>query len=371
MRLYVLLTSLLATALAVAVLALPRVELDEARATARAEITEDLALLAVRGASSGGAAGSGEGDLAAWAEARGVSLGLARAGQVTFISGDADEPLLVAAIEDLALRAASDGPGPEDAAAGWLRVHVSRSDGRIVAAGVIPHGEGFVVLARAVEEPAAAGLVARTRALLDAGDEAPIEVLGALAGGLVLLMLGLILAGRRRARGERRPAPTAIDPAPSAEEGEPRSLPDPTPAPMPQPAARPITARVAPPADPWRPDERDRPAAVPRAGAAEDEDDALPEVEPLPVPGPTLAGDAPTLKTPALSAQELAMRVLYDDFMALRARCGEPTSGLDYPAFCETVRRNEASLRARHGCASVRLEVLENNGRAALRMVPA
>lgn len=393
MRIYVLLTSLLATALAVAVLALPRVELDGARAVARADIAEGLALFAVREGGAAAAGGSEEEALAAWAEARGVALGLARAGQVTFSSG-AEDPSLRAALEDLALRAASEGPGPEDAAAGWLRVNVWRAEGRIVAAGAIPYGEGFVVLARSVGEPAALGPVARVRALVSAGDDAPIEVVGPLAGGLVLLLLGLVLARRPRAERARdaQARSAAATPAAPRLEAEPSPAAGAVPVPTPPPSAapRPVTAKVAPVGDPWRPDEQHRPAALASygaddAGSGDDGDDALPEVEPLPAPSAAPAppapapalplaqvpgSDAPTLETPALSAQELALRVLYDDFMALRARCGEPTSGLNYSAFCETVRRNEASLRARHGCSSVRLEVFENNGRAALRMVP-
>lgn len=61
---------------------------------------------------------------------------------------------------------------------------------------------------------------------------------------------------------------------------------------------------------------------------------------------------------------------VYDQFLATKRSCGEPTTGLAYDKFAEKLVRNRDDLRAKTGCREVRFTVYVKDGKAALKATP-
>ncbi|MEZ4300935.1 MAG: MXAN_5187 family protein [Polyangiaceae bacterium] len=63
-------------------------------------------------------------------------------------------------------------------------------------------------------------------------------------------------------------------------------------------------------------------------------------------------------------------RRVYEEFLALKQQCGEPTSNLTFEKFKGTLQRNKDALVARHNCARVKFTVYVKEGKAALKASP-
>jgi hypothetical protein len=63
-------------------------------------------------------------------------------------------------------------------------------------------------------------------------------------------------------------------------------------------------------------------------------------------------------------------RVVYDDFVRTKRECGEPTDGLTFEKFQQTLRKNRDALMQRHGCKRVKFSVYVKEGRASLKATP-
>lgn|GEM_PF-758064 len=63
-------------------------------------------------------------------------------------------------------------------------------------------------------------------------------------------------------------------------------------------------------------------------------------------------------------------RKTFDEFVALKKQCGERTESLTYDKFSDKLRKNRASLMAKHKCKSVRFQVYVKDGKAALKATP-
>ena len=61
---------------------------------------------------------------------------------------------------------------------------------------------------------------------------------------------------------------------------------------------------------------------------------------------------------------------VYDQFLAVKKSCNEPTSGLSYPKFAEKLVKNRDDLMAKTGCREVRFTVYVKDGKAALKATP-
>ena len=68
--------------------------------------------------------------------------------------------------------------------------------------------------------------------------------------------------------------------------------------------------------------------------------------------------------------EELHFQQIFDEFLALKKACGESTEKLTFDAFAEKLRSNRDALMAKHGCKSVRFQVYEKDGKAALKASP-
>jgi hypothetical protein len=117
-------------------------------------------------------------------------------------------------------------------------------------------------------------------------------------------------------------------------------------APPPRPAAPPPRAKTPPPV-----------AAAPPPRALDD--DILASTGNL---RPPPAGDD--------GDEDAYFRSVFDEFVALKAQCGEPTAGLTFGKFVDKLRRNRDELLAKPGTTGVRFSVYVKDGKAALKATP-
>jgi hypothetical protein len=61
---------------------------------------------------------------------------------------------------------------------------------------------------------------------------------------------------------------------------------------------------------------------------------------------------------------------VFEDYLALRQRCGESIVGLSLEKFVAKLQSNREQLVAKHGCKSAQFTVYEKDGKAAIRAVP-
>jgi hypothetical protein len=60
----------------------------------------------------------------------------------------------------------------------------------------------------------------------------------------------------------------------------------------------------------------------------------------------------------------------FEDFIRTKKQCGEPTDGLTFEKFSQTLRKNRDQLMARHACKRVKFSVYVKDGRASLKATP-
>jgi hypothetical protein len=63
-------------------------------------------------------------------------------------------------------------------------------------------------------------------------------------------------------------------------------------------------------------------------------------------------------------------REIFQDFLRVRAECGEPAQGLPYERFRQKLQANKATLVAKYGCRTVRFQVYVKDGKTALKATP-
>ena len=136
-------------------------------------------------------------------------------------------------------------------------------------------------------------------------------------------------------------------------------------------AAPPPAATMGPPSDEF--------AAVSPSSIIESP--ALPPPPPVPaavVPPPPPAAAAPlvppkikaTIVGQPLDEEMLHFQQVYEEYLALRAKCGEPTTGIPADKFFAKLRSNRDQLIAKYGCRSARFSVYVKDGKAAIKASP-
>lgn len=60
----------------------------------------------------------------------------------------------------------------------------------------------------------------------------------------------------------------------------------------------------------------------------------------------------------------------YNNFVETKKQCGEPTAGLTYDKFAQTLRKNREQIISKHGATRVRFTVYVKEGKAALKATP-
>ena len=63
-------------------------------------------------------------------------------------------------------------------------------------------------------------------------------------------------------------------------------------------------------------------------------------------------------------------RAIFDEFVALKRRCGESIDNLTFDRFLNKLRANRDALIAKHGCRTVKFQVYVKDGKAALKASP-
>jgi hypothetical protein len=98
------------------------------------------------------------------------------------------------------------------------------------------------------------------------------------------------------------------------------------------------------------------------AGDDDDDDDA------------TMVGAVPAeilaQATGEASAEPAEWLGVFDDFVRTKKQCGEPTDGLTFDKFAQTLKKNRDALIERHGCKRVKFTVYVKDGRASLKATP-
>lgn len=89
---------------------------------------------------------------------------------------------------------------------------------------------------------------------------------------------------------------------------------------------------------------------------------------PQPPGGAAAAVAAPS----SVSAEDIEAewRGVFDQFVATKTQCGEPTEGFTYEKFRKTLVKNRDALVARHGVSRVKFSVYVKDGKAALKASP-
>lgn len=156
------------------------------------------------------------------------------------------------------------------------------------------------------------------------------------------------------------PAPAAVPAAPAPAPPPPAAAPAPPPAPFAPPAPAPVAA--PPPPAPVTPGG----FALGGPGPIHDDFD---EDE-----GQTMVAQVPEELLAAAAEQqseeERHFHDVFDQFVAMKRQCGEPTAGLTFERFSQTLRKNKQAIVSKHGAKSVRFTVYEKNGKAALKATP-
>ncbi len=97
------------------------------------------------------------------------------------------------------------------------------------------------------------------------------------------------------------------------------------------------------------------------------EGEAAPSVRkpPPPVPGSAAAADAA-----GAADEETEWKGVFEQFLAMKEQCGEPTAGMTFEKFKTTLQRNKDALVQR-GATAVKFTVYAKEGKAALKATPA
>ncbi len=161
-----------------------------------------------------------------------------------------------------------------------------------------------------------------------------------------------------------RPMPAPLPPAPAPMPAMPPQAPPRVAPPIPaKPAAPPAAPATFVAAAPSRPTPPPAAPAAPMASARSaglslDDDILGPEV-------------ATTVGGPALGAGvDPYFNQVYEQFVAVKKSCGEPTTGLTYAKFAEKLVKNREDLMSKTHCKEVRFTVYVKDGKAALKATP-
>jgi hypothetical protein len=70
------------------------------------------------------------------------------------------------------------------------------------------------------------------------------------------------------------------------------------------------------------------------------------------------------------AAWESHIKAVFDDYVATRAKCGEPTAGMSVEKFRTKLEANRQQLVAKYGCRTARFSVYVKDGKAAIKATP-
>jgi hypothetical protein len=153
-------------------------------------------------------------------------------------------------------------------------------------------------------------------------------------------------------------------PQPAGAPGGPFDAPTPAPTAAPGAGGAPAHPFASPPEPAPR---GGSPFATGPDGFEQEDEEGLTRVAPSPreLGGPP-AAPAATGSDP----EEAHFREVFQQFLEMKQRCGEPTANLTFEKFAQTLRKNKAALMEKHHAKGVRFTVYEKAGKAALKATP-
>jgi len=140
-------------------------------------------------------------------------------------------------------------------------------------------------------------------------------------------------------------------------------------------APEPPKAPAAPPARPAAPPPKPAPAAAvisaPVAASDEEEGEGDDATMVQKIPDELMAAAKSGEVRAIESADELVQwRTTFEEFVSMRQKCGEPTTGLSFEKFQGQLRKNKEQLVKQYNCKRVKFTVYEKDGKAALKATP-
>lgn len=93
-------------------------------------------------------------------------------------------------------------------------------------------------------------------------------------------------------------------------------------------------------------------------------------VEPPPPPAAVPRRPAPASPPSAAGGEEEHWQQVFQEFMKVRADCGEPSEGLTFDRFRVKLQKNMEGLVQKYACRTVRFQVYVKEGKAALKATP-
>jgi len=181
------------------------------------------------------------------------------------------------------------------------------------------------------------------------------------ARGRRLTRTGARAGDTGRSRSQRAVAGQEAQELDETEDFETERNPPPTPAATPRPRATPSRPSAPVRATPSRPvppvratPSRPAPAITP------------PAITPPSVPTP--APPAPAAAAPTTAARDAYHRRVYEEFVRVKAQCGEPTDKLSFEKFAQKLAKNTADIkRKKPEVEDVQFSVYVKDGKAALK----
>jgi hypothetical protein len=111
------------------------------------------------------------------------------------------------------------------------------------------------------------------------------------------------------------------------------------------------------------------PNPFPPVGAKEEDEQTMvaqPSADLIKQTGQSPAAGAP----PPAGDPQAEWQAVYEEFIRTKRECGEPTDGLTFEKFQQTLKKNRDALIQRHGCKRVKFSVYVKEGRASLKATP-
>jgi hypothetical protein len=106
---------------------------------------------------------------------------------------------------------------------------------------------------------------------------------------------------------------------------------------------------------------------VPAIGEEEEDDATMVQRIPDELMAAAKSGESRAIE----SADEMMQwRQTFDEFVAMRQKCGEATTGLSFEKFQVQLRKNKEQLVKQYNCKRVKFTVYEKEGKAALKATP-
>lgn len=112
------------------------------------------------------------------------------------------------------------------------------------------------------------------------------------------------------------------------------------------------------------------PASAPQSAPLGAVAGSLPKPPPRPGAGTVPSAGVAVANPPAVVDEAAEWRAVYEDFLATKQRCGEPTEGLSYEKFEGTLRKTRQGIVEKHNVARVKFSVYVKDGKAALKANP-